>query len=71
MIVAELIAELQKMPQDMEVFILDADEGCLLRLRDGDVVLDKGNRNYPFERVEIQAPYDDHIGGRRVEMTRW
>lgn len=67
--VSELIAELQLMPQDMDVYILDADEACLLRLDRGDVTVVKAEKNYPFDRVEIQAPYNDGLGERRMKMV--
>jgi hypothetical protein len=65
--VAELVALLLKQPQDADIFIHDADEGGLLTLDENNVWFDKGDRNYPFPRVEIGGCYDE----RRVEMTKW
>jgi hypothetical protein len=67
MTVAALVAKLQQMPQDLPVYIYDADEGGLLTLDENNVWFDKGDRNYPFPRVEVGGCYDE----RRVPMEKW
>ena len=62
--VSELIERLKEMPQDMDIYIHDADESCLLRLSASRVWYEKGDPNYPFERVEIGGTYEDD----RVKM---
>lgn len=71
--VSELIALLLRQPQDADVFIRDADEGCLLKLDEYCVSYEKGDRSYPFQRVEIGQDYygDGSEDGSRVRMTRW
>ena len=57
--VSELIDRLKEMPPEADVYIHDADEGCLIRMSASRVWHETGDKNYPFERVEIGGMYDD------------
>lgn len=69
--VAELVSLLLKQPQDAEVYIHDADEECLLKLDKHVVRYEKGDRNYPFPRVELGQDYGYGDETNRVRMADW
>lgn len=64
--VSQLVTMLMAMPQDCDVYIHDADESCLLSLNEFSVSLEKGDKNYPFERVEVGSDYEN-----RIPMVPW